>query len=137
MKARLSKSIATVLCLCIVTVVGCGGTSASTSHAEVKKVEVAEQEFSRAYRRANVDSRSLCERKTTSDSAFKRCFGAGVKPREQAAEEDFARDIDKVLAAGVGSECEEALKAVVAESSQVPLFEGEATEACRAESRSD
>jgi hypothetical protein len=130
----MTRIVFLMVLLCLVIAAGCGGSSASTSHEEVLAVASAERELSAAYRLANVQSRVRCEAKTTSDASFSRCFGATVIPRERAAEERFALAINEILAAGVGNGCAQALETAVAESSQVPLFRGEATEACRAES---
>jgi hypothetical protein len=126
--------MAVVVTLCLVGLGGCG-SSASTSRTEVRAVALAEREFTAAYSRASGYSRNLCEAKTASDAAFTHCFVAEARPGEQAAEAKLSRAVDKVLAAGVGSECAEALEAAVAEAFEIPLFQGEATEACRAESR--
>jgi hypothetical protein len=126
--------MAVVMTLCLVGLAGCG-SAASTSRTEVRLVALAEREFTTAYGRANGYSRNRCEAKTASDAAFTHCFAAEVRPGEQAAEAKFSQAVDKVLAAGVGSECAEALEAAVAEAFEIPLFPDEATEACRAESR--
>jgi hypothetical protein len=122
--------------LCAVIMVGCGGSSASTSHAEVVAVAAAEHDLTTAWRRANVQAQERCEGKAP-QAAVDRCFAVAVVPRERAAEVRFSAAVDKVLEAGVGGECEKALEEALGEVSSIPLFQGEATRACGKESRGE
>jgi hypothetical protein len=114
---------------------GCG-SSASTSHEEAREVAVAEQEFLTAWGQANGDAKDRCEAKTSSDAAFTHCFAATAMPAERRAVARYTQTFEKVLAAGVGSECAEALEESVAESVGLAAFGGgDATRICRTESR--
>jgi hypothetical protein len=123
-----------LLLACVAMVAGCGGSSESTSRADVKAVAVAERELGNAWRRANVLGKKRCLSKKSEQSAS-RCFRKVVPPRERAAQAEFSVAIEKVLAGGVGSDCADALEEAMAESQTIPLFPGDATAACRAESR--
>jgi hypothetical protein len=120
--------------LCAGAIVGCGSSSASTSRADAAAVAAAERDFITAWRRANVVAKARCESKA---QAGANCFGLAAAPRERAAEAGFSDAIEKVLADGVGSECAAALEEALAESFATPLFPGDATVACRAESRGE
>jgi len=123
-----------MLCACLV-VAGCG-SSASTSHGEAMAVTVAEQEFLTAWGQANGQAKDRCEAKTSSDAAFTHCFAATVAPGERRAEARYVQAFEKVLDAGVGNKCAEAIEESLAEPFGLAEFNGgEATSVCRAESR--
>ena len=119
--------------ICMLVVAGCGGSSGSTSRADVKAVAVAEREFSNAWRQASALGDKQCPSKGNRRDT--RCFQRVAGPRQRRAAAEFSAAIEEVLASGVGSECADALKEAVAEIPAVPLFSGEATAACRAEFR--
>jgi hypothetical protein len=133
--SRLKRRFAFVA-LCVVLVAGCGNSSESTSHSEALAVAAAEQGLTTAWRQVNGQAQERCKGKP-SDAAATRCFAAAVVPGERKAEARFTRVIERVLDAGVGSECEKALEGALAEISAIPLFPGEAAATCGKESRSE
>ncbi len=99
---------------------------------------VAERQFLTAWGQANGNARERCEAKTSSDAAFTQCFAVTVAPGDRAAIARYKAAFEKVLDAGVGSECAEALEESLVEPFGLAEFNGgEATSLCRAESRDE
>jgi hypothetical protein len=117
---------------CALWVVACGGTTATTSRADVAAVSAAERGLDISWRQANAVTMRRCERGRDRKEA-KACLRRLGPPREEAAAGRFTAAIKKVLANGVGEECKEALEQALENSGEVPFYPGETAAACRAE----
>jgi hypothetical protein len=119
-----------ILALCMAMIVGCG-SSATTSHADVALVAAAEHKLRVATGQANELAQERCRGKR--GAAGTRCLAGIVGPRQRRASSRFIIAVESLLAAGVGSACEAALKEALYVVADVPFYPGEAAAKCRAE----
>jgi hypothetical protein len=117
---------------CALWIVGCGGTTATTSRADAAAVTAAERELDSSWRQANVGTMRHCERDRDKKEA-QTCFRRAGPPQEGAALGRFMEAIEKVLADAVGIECRAALEQALQDSGEVPFYPGETAATCRTE----
>jgi hypothetical protein len=133
-RSRRSVASATVILMVACSIAaGCGGSSATTSPSDAVAVARAERAFVKAWGEATSKSKNRCEAKNVRDP--ERCFSLAFRPESRSAVAHFTNAIEEVMANGVGGECAAALEEALVEPSQIPSFPGDATVACRAESR--
>jgi hypothetical protein len=121
------------LLLSATAVVGCGGSSATTSPAEANAVAVAEHRFFVANRHANIAAKARCSKKSVQAGAS--CFHKVVELLEANPRARFVASIEALLEGGGGPKCAAALKETLSTISSVPLFPGGTASICRSESR--
>lgn len=121
-----------VLLLLALIVIGCGSSSRTTP-ADVNTIVVAEHRFLARYGRARKLGEEECSGKT--GAAYKRCYDTTIVPRQEKVAGEFLKSIEALLDAGVGPKCAKALEETESAIYFVPEFPGEATMACRSESR--
>jgi hypothetical protein len=124
---------ATAVLMAACTIAGCGGSSPQTSPADAAAVARAEQAFLGAWGEATAKSKERCETKAIRNP--ERCFSVAFRSGSKSAVAQFADAIEAVMADGVGGKCTAALEEALSEPIQIPSFPGDATAACRAESR--
>jgi curli biogenesis system outer membrane secretion channel CsgG len=130
MSARSRPAAALLLVLCAGMIAGCG-SSASTSSADVTAVAAAEQELANATHQANELAQENC--RSERGAAGTHCLSMVTRPRERRAGYTFVVAIKRILASGVGSGCEAALKEALLTVGDVPFFTGDTAAKCRAE----
>jgi hypothetical protein len=123
-RTRIETLIA--LLACCGAVAGCGGgSSPSTSRADVVAVAAAERAFLGEWAKATARGRERCE--SAPPKASSRCFLAVAGPAQGVASARLFSAVDKVMADGVGSKCQEALEEALATFPSIPTFAGETT----------
>ena len=124
--------VALVLLLSATALAGCG-SSATTSPAEAKVIAVAEQKLGVGIRRAVIEAKFQCSKK--SGQAEESCFQRLVWQGEGKPTTAFMATVEGLLEGGVGPECAESLEEALSTINSVPLFPGGTASICQAESR--
>jgi hypothetical protein len=135
MSRRRHFAAAIALLVCGAIAAGCGGSSASTSRADAAAVAATEHAFLTTWNGAEAKAKERCEPATS--KRFYHCFVPAARPGQRAAVASFTDGLEKVMADGVGDKCAEAIEEAIAEPGQISSFPGDATAACRAESRQE